>query len=90
MKTPGLKAFKKGSFLFCGGDEQSPAICHSAIRVSSYIPLRMQGSPLIPGCGEELGGEGPIWSDAGPGGAKDAFLWGKRKDLRGSDPMPWS
>lgn len=53
MKTPGYKAFKKGSFLFCGGGEQSPATCHSAVRVPSYIPLRMQGSPLNPVCGGE-------------------------------------
>lgn len=84
MKTPGYKAFRKGSFLFCGGGEQSPATCHSAVRVPSYIPLRMQGSPLNPVCGGESELSVPIWSDVGPGGSKNELLFlpsaGKEKN----------
>lgn len=73
MKAPGYEAFKKGSFLFFGGGEQSLATCHSAVRAPSYTPLRMQGSSLNRGYGEEVGHEKPIWSDTGPGGTKDSY-----------------
>lgn len=47
----------------------------------------MPGSPPNPGCGEELGGEGPVWSDAGPGGTKDfSSPLGKGEGMEGKRP----